>query len=244
MPEVVFLRHSLRDIIDESPAEEPSTELSSEAIAAKAAKRAARMAADDSEDVAMQAIMEAAAALPDGEPAVIQTSTENEDGSATIKGFFSFADTSFQQQRIGSTPKKRRLDDVDPRGPLAWIADLPPWATEGAAVTVRREQDTGVDEVGAIISMTDNVALVRLISSAGGGSMAGTGLGQERSLPTSMLIPVAPQVGANVKVVSGKCSGCFGTLEGLAGPNGVVKIANLNYETLPMSHLVVLASWR
>lgn len=245
MPEVVFLRHSLRDIIDESPAEEPSTELSEESIAAKAAERAARLAADDSEDVAMQAIMEAAAALPDEQPAVTPANTESEDGAATGKGFFSFVDTSFQQQPVGNAPKKRRLDDVDPTSsPAAWNAELPLWATEGAAVTVRREQDTGVDEVGAILSMTGTVALVRLISSASGGGMAGTGLGKERSLPTSMLIPVAPQVGASVKVVSGNRNGCFGSLVGLAGQNGVVQIGTLNYETLPMSHLVVLASWR
>lgn len=240
IPEVVFFRHTLRGIIDETPAEDPLADLSAEAMAAQAEDRAERLAADGSEDVAMQALMEAAASLPE-EQGATQPSTEN-----TAPGFLSFS--TFEKQAearvVGQAPKKRRLDDPD-AGPAAWIADLPPWATEGAAVTVRNEYATAVEELGVILSLTGNVASVRLLSSAADSGMAGSVLGKERAVPTSMLIPVTPKVGASVKVVSGNRSGCQGTLVGLAGTSqGVVQIGSLNYDTMPLNQLVVLASWR
>merc|ERR1712054_277862 len=193
--------------------------------------------------------MEAAAALPDderGASAEASAGTAEEEGGSNGKSFFRFSDFEKQPEKlvVEQVTKKRRVDDAG-SGPLAWNAELPAWFTEGAAVTVRKEQNVGVDEVGAIVSITGSVASVRIISSDGSaGGMAGSGLGKERSLPTSMLIPVAPQVGASVKVVSGNKSGCFGTLVGLAGTNGVVQIGSLNYDTLPLNQLVVLASWR
>jgi len=255
MPEVVFLRHVLKAVIVETPEEELIVELSSEALAAKAAERTALLMADaeNSQDVAMQFLTEAAADLPaaETEHEVTAAVGDAEEGASTAPGFFSFGDFSKQPEMlIAQEPesKKRRLEDTS-SDPKAWSADLPPWVTEGAAITVRKEHVTAVDEVGVILRVTGRVATVRLILGetaglTGTGGMAGAGLGREADLPISMLLPVAPTVGSSVKVISGKHRDCQGKLVGLAGPSGVVQIGSLNYETVPLNHIAVLASWR
>merc|ERR1712139_16688 len=142
------------------------------------------------------------------------------------------------EARVAEQPsKKRRLDETDGM-PAAWNTELPPWVTEGAAVSLRQEQATAVDEVGVIMKITGSVATVRLIGNAGiagSGGMAGGALGKERDLPTSMLVPIAPEVGSSVQVVGGNRKGCHGKLVGLAGASGIVQIGSLNYETLPLN---------
>jgi len=117
---------------------------------------------------------------------------------------------------------------------------MPPWAVEGAAVTVCDEQEDGTRLDGVILRANVDSCTVRL-PRRGGGALSGEDLTVEQVVATPRLLPVIPKVGANVKVVAGDRSGCHGTLVGLAGPKGVVQIGGLSYETLPMSQLVVVA---
>merc|ERR1711865_221754 len=177
-----------------------------------------------------------------------QAGTEaTEEGGSAAAGFFSFSATSFEEQPdtpvADQAPKKRR---VELPGESWMSGELPPWCTEGAAITLRTEQVMTADEMGVIMSISNNVATVRLIlgnTRTGDGGAAGGGLGKERDVPISSLLPVAPTVGCQVKVVAGNHSGRHGTLIGFAGNNASVQMGPLNYETLPKSHVAMLASW-
>eukprot|EP00928_Gymnodinium_smaydae_P065149 TRINITY_DN4832_c0_g1_i2.p1 TRINITY_DN4832_c0_g1~~TRINITY_DN4832_c0_g1_i2.p1 ORF type:complete len:1050 (+),score=202.78 TRINITY_DN4832_c0_g1_i2:229-3378(+) len=115
-------------------------------------------------------------------------------------------------------------------------SDAPPWATEGAAVLVRGEEENAAVIDGVIIRASGASCVVRL---QGGGA---AGHSVERDIPTPRLLPVAPTVGATVQVVAGDRKGCRGTLVGLAGTEGVVQIGKMSYETLSMSFLTVMAT--
>jgi len=133
--------------------------------------------------------------------------------------------------------------------PMAWGTELPPWVTEGVAVSLRKESAAADDEVGVIMKVTGTIASIRLSIGetgflTGRGGAAGGGFGKEMDVPTSQLVPIAPKVGSTVKVVSGRSEGAFGKLTGITGTSGIVQIGSLNYETLPLNQVAVLAQWR
>merc|ERR1719291_94111 len=111
-----------------------------------------------------------------------------------------------------------------------WGDEAPPWACEGAAVVVRGAGGEGPDAGGTIVQRCGSSCVVRLAR------------GEEVSVPTPRLLPVAPKVGATVRVIDGDWNSCTGTLVGLAGAKGVVQIGKMSYQTLPMAQLAVLAS--
>jgi len=199
---------------------------------------------------------EAVPALPASEAAVEAAKTPAEPEAAapapaSTPQFFSFSEFSpapqgspaaegdgeptepaggVAEQRDVQPPAKRpRLVEAEAQSTSAWTQEVPPWATAGAAVTLREGGQEGV-----VLRARGSTCTIRLLN--------GDGAGEERELATPALLPVSPRVGADVRVVAGERCGCQGKLVGLAGADGVVQIAGMSYETLPMGQLAVLAS--
>jgi len=251
-PEIVFLRHLVEPLIKEVPVALDTAMIDSarEEDEADAPQKVMPTEAEMEEDAAMLALAEAAAAIPDeavgGAPA-----PKNKAPVKSDSGFFTYGEFEKQPEArmIEIAPVKRRRTASD-AGAIKSVwggDDVPPWATESAAVSVRNEGHATSEQIGIITRLTGTVATVMLMlgdKKALTGGLAGGALSEERDFPISKLLPVAPQVGASVKVVAGRSSGLQGTLVGLAGDKGVVQIGKIQYETLPMSHLAVTASFR
>eukprot|EP00811_Abedinium_folium_P032672 NODE_569_length_2922_cov_6.441145.p1 GENE.NODE_569_length_2922_cov_6.441145~~NODE_569_length_2922_cov_6.441145.p1 ORF type:complete len:723 (+),score=216.88 NODE_569_length_2922_cov_6.441145:713-2881(+) len=181
--------------------------------------------------------------------------TTDADGGS-VPQFFSFDDFALRPDAtiIERRPvKRRRLIDDDEeedgdrrsgRGTAAWNQEAPPWATESAAVVVRAEEGEFTGAEGVVVKASGATCTVRFplgVQARGAsGGLAGGGLAVDHEFPTPALLPVVPKVGATVKVVEGGRAGCFGTLVGLVGTDGVVQIGKMSYETLPMSYLVTV----
>ena len=125
--------------------------------------------------------------------------------------------------------KRPRLGEAAAAGP--WADETPPWACEGAAVTIRGAEGEEPDSCGVIVQRCGSSCVVRLPRS-----------GEEHCVATSKLLPVAPKVGNTVRVVAGDSCGCTGALVGFAGAEGVVRIGTMSYQTLTMAQLAVIAS--
>lgn len=252
-PEIVFLRHLVDPLIKEVPVafDMALTDAAQGEDEANAPQKVMPSEAELEEDAAMLALAEAAAAIPDG--AVGDTpAPQNNAPLKSDSGFFTYGEFEKQPEarliEIAPVQKKRRTGSDAGAIKAMWGGDdVPPWATESAAVSVRSEGHVSTEQIGIITRLTGTVASVRLMlgdKKALTGGLAGGMLSEERDFPISKLMPVAPQVGASVKVVAGKSSGLVGNLVGLAGDKGVVQIGKIQYETLPMSHLAVTASFR
>eukprot|EP00931_Biecheleriopsis_adriatica_P026252 TRINITY_DN15995_c0_g2_i1.p1 TRINITY_DN15995_c0_g2~~TRINITY_DN15995_c0_g2_i1.p1 ORF type:complete len:1007 (-),score=272.94 TRINITY_DN15995_c0_g2_i1:63-2756(-) len=226
MPDLVFLRHMVKGIIAEEPAaqEEPVDEEEAFMLAGLAEVAAAAAALDPPEPEPVPIHIEAPAGGAGAIAAMHSGSTAN---------FFSFGGFEGQAKATHdamSPPLKRQRLAKDRRNALD---EAPAWVTEGAAVRVR----SGAQELpGAIVDVCGDSCTVRLASE---GSDAGV---VEKEFPLPALLPVAPEVGQSVKVVGGDRTGCMGKLVGLAGAEGVVQIGGMQYVTLPMGQLAVLAS--
>lgn len=208
--------------------------IANEVTAAAAAAASATAASDDTAEVR--------------EPAARGEKRRLPKEAAPMEGkFFSFSNFATEAPIIQRAPVKRARTSEPAIGTVAatsaepaklWsVGDaVPLWVTEGAAVLVRdvagEPMDPGSQE-GVIVRVSGGSCIVRLSRGA---------LAVERELATHALLPVTPAVGANVKVVAGDRSGCYGMLVGLAGGQGVVQIGKMSYETMPMNQLAVLAS--
>eukprot|EP00927_Polykrikos_kofoidii_P078950 TRINITY_DN75751_c0_g1_i1.p1 TRINITY_DN75751_c0_g1~~TRINITY_DN75751_c0_g1_i1.p1 ORF type:complete len:1128 (+),score=222.03 TRINITY_DN75751_c0_g1_i1:61-3384(+) len=156
-------------------------------------------------------------------------------GESAGGNFFSFTNFEDGPGAVEKAPKKQRLDtegnSVATPTDGNW-REAPPWAAEGAAVKVRAAGGDAADQDAFVVRSTGDLCMVRW-------NQAGSSVQAE--FPISRLIPVAPAVGACVRVIGGDRSGCCGQLVGLAGrAAGVVQINKMSYETLPMSQLVVI----
>jgi len=252
MPEAVFLRHIVESAILQPPP--PPAALPGEPSAEAGEGTSAADAADDAQgqgddvEATLAALAESmmmvdkpsgAQVALQGLPALAGPAPEAADG------FFSF--TQFGPSAAEPSAKRRRIDTaaaaaaavaMQPGVAVAsWGGDAASWATEGAAVLVRNLLQADVPDVeGTVVRATGSTCTVRIHIAGGGGATV------ERDVPLPSLVPVAPTVGATVKVLVGDRQGCLGELVGLAGDKGVVQIGRMFYETLPMSHLVVMAA--
>eukprot|EP00397_Hematodinium_sp_SG-2012_P015005 GEMP01015274.1.p1 GENE.GEMP01015274.1~~GEMP01015274.1.p1 ORF type:complete len:911 (+),score=205.02 GEMP01015274.1:238-2733(+) len=94
-----------------------------------------------------------------------------------------------------------------------WGEEAPAWVSAGVMVS-------NDGEVGVIVKVDGFVCTIRVGDT-------------EIEVPVSVLRPVDPEVGGDVKIVDGPQRGVFGKLVGIAGSNAIVQIAT-SYETLPM----------
>eukprot|EP00435_Cladocopium_sp_Y103_P063298 s367_g24.t2 len=218
MPDQVFLRHVALGIIAEDPlAEDLAAEV------------------DEEEELMREALAEvaaAAAAIPDvAEDDPLQIKAPNGNAGAAAQqakaagvdpNFFNFSGFVAKQPPdfgdVGPPAKKPKL--------------VPSWLTEGAAVRIRGDAELP----GAIVKVKGETCRVQVEREANGATEV-----VEEELPFSALIPVAPEIGSSVKVVAGDRIGCTGKLVGLAGPEAVVQIGGMCYETLPMGQIAVVA---
>lgn len=221
MPDQVFLRHVALGIIAEDPlAEELAVEV------------------DEEEELMREALAEvaaAAAAIPDvaeDDPLQIKAPNGNA-GAAAQQAKAAGVDPNFFN--FSGFVAKQPPDFVDVGPPAKKPKLVPSWLTEGAAVRIRG--DCGDAELpGAIVKVKGETCQVQVEREANGATEV-----VEEELPFSALIPVAPEIGSSVKVVAGDRIGCTGKLVGLAGPEAVVQIGGMCYETLPMGQIAVVA---
>ncbi|CAK9000479.1 unnamed protein product [Durusdinium trenchii] len=218
MPDHVFLRHVVNGIVlEDAPTEEPRDgEL------------------DEEEELMREGLAEvaaAAAALPDAEEDPLQIKAPNGNAAAAAQQAKAAGVDVFLN--FSGFVAKKAVELPEQSGPPAKKLKLvPPWLTEGAAVRVR-----GEELPGAILEVKGDTCRVQLERAGDKGTTL-----VEEELPLSALVPVAPEIGLCVKVVSGDRIGCTGKLVGLAGAEAVVQIGGMCYETLPMGQIAVVAS--
>eukprot|EP00403_Amphidinium_massartii_P040756 CAMPEP_0178435790 /NCGR_PEP_ID=MMETSP0689_2-20121128/34110_1 /TAXON_ID=160604 /ORGANISM="Amphidinium massartii, Strain CS-259" /LENGTH=1037 /DNA_ID=CAMNT_0020057875 /DNA_START=36 /DNA_END=3146 /DNA_ORIENTATION=- len=258
MPEMVFLHYTAQLLVLETPEEvadsgefgneglDASAETGGEAKVADAEyhKFISNVEAIEAGEAFIASVKAAEGPLEATEAeTVIPAATEAQpamapEGAAAAPGFFSFDAFAPEPQAspvlLESPAKRLRLEEPRSRA-LAWEEEtaLPAWATEGAAVVVRSSNDVSAKlakDIGVIVRPGGVACVIRSLAGAGlDRGLAGGGLRMEREVPTSRLLPLPPEVGNMVKVVEGPRSGCYGTLTGLAGSDGIVQIGKMSF---------------
>lgn len=223
MPEVVFLRYVAMHLMCLQK-EEPEIAMWGEDEAAGDDESRAAAAAAEAEKLLLATAANAQAESLDGA----------EGSSAASDGpFFSFSDFSAASEASsGSRAAKRPRLGSEASVGSAWTT-VPSWVVEGAAVLLRVAGEANTE--ATILQVEGTQCRVRIRASDPEDD-------EERVVDLPALVPVLPTVGTTVKVVGGDRTGCYGTLVGLAGVQGVVQLNKMSYETLPMSQLVAVST--